>query len=117
VKGIKQLSGYDISPQAIALADQVQSENLKFFQEDIFQSKPEVSDLLLVIDVLEHIDDFYGFLRNIKTRGRNFVFHIPLDLSSRTIMKPHVLFQQRQSVGHIHYFSKEMILWALPDLR
>ncbi len=115
VKGIQQLSGYDISPQAIALADQVQSENLKFFQEDILVTQPEVSDLLLVIDVLEHIDDFYGFLRNIKARGRNFVFHIPLDLSSRTIMKPHVLFQQRQSVGHIHYFSKEMILWALQD--
>jgi hypothetical protein len=43
------------------------------------------------------------------------VFHIPLDVSARTIMKPHVLLQQRQSVGHIHYFSKEMAIWALQD--
>ena len=30
-------------------------------------------------------------------------------------MKPHVLLQQRQSVGHIHYYSKEMAEWALQD--
>jgi hypothetical protein len=30
-------------------------------------------------------------------------------------MKPHVLLQQRQSVGHIHYYTKEMAAWALKD--
>ena len=69
----------------------------------------------MIIDVVEHVDDFYEFLRRLKTKGRNFVFHVPLDLSCRTIMKPHVLLQQRQSVGHIHYFTKEIVEWALKD--
>jgi hypothetical protein len=43
------------------------------------------------------------------------VFHIPLDLCCRTLLKPHVLMQQREAVGHIHYFSKEMVLWMLKD--
>jgi hypothetical protein len=43
------------------------------------------------------------------------MFHIPLDLSCRTILKPHILLQQRESVGHIHYFSKELVQWMLKD--
>ena len=43
------------------------------------------------------------------------VFHIPLDLACRTILKSHVLMQQRNAVGHIHYFTREMVQWALKD--
>ena len=70
---------------------------------------------MLTIDVVEHVDDYYGFLRKLKAKSGYFVFHIPLDLSCRTVMKPHVLLQQRQSVGHIHYFTKETAIWMLQD--
>ena len=106
--------GYDISPQAIALAKKINSTNIRFFNEDL--TKKELStDLLLMIDVIEHVDDYYQFLTSLRSRAKNFVFHIPLDLSCRTIFKPHVLLQQRESVGHIHYFTKEMVLWMLRD--
>jgi SAM-dependent methyltransferase len=112
---IKKLTGYDISPQAIELAQKKISDRISFFNEDPAINPSVSTDLLLVIDVLEHIDDFYGFLRKLKTKSEHFVFHIPLDLSCRTILKPHVLLQQRQSVGHIHYFSKDLAEWALQD--
>jgi SAM-dependent methyltransferase len=112
---ILKLRGYDISPQAIELAQNKSAEKITFFNEDITKNENIHTDLMLVIDVLEHVDDFYGFLRKIKPKSTYFVFHIPLDLSCRTIMKPHVLFQQRESVGHIHYFTKEMAEWALTD--
>jgi SAM-dependent methyltransferase len=112
---IKNLTGYDISPQAIELARKNASDKINFFNEDITQKEPVHAELILVIDVVEHVDDFYGFLRKIQSKGTYFVFHIPLDLSCRTVMKPHVLLQQRQSVGHIHYYTKEMAEWALKD--
>lgn len=112
---IKKLSGYDISPQAIELAKQNETDSITYHQADFLAKETAVADLILMIDVLEHVDDFYGFLRKLKNKGRNFVFHIPLDLSCRTIMKPHVLLQQRQSVGHIHYYTKELVEWALHD--
>ena len=112
---IKNLTGYDISPQAIELARKNTSDKINFFNEDITQKEPVHTELMLVIDVVEHVDDFYGFLRKIKSKSAYFVFHIPLDLSCRTIMKPHVLLQQRLSVGHIHYYTKEMAAWALKD--
>ena len=113
-KNVK-LKGYDISPQAIALAKKLENENLHFYNEDITQNKNIHTDLLLMIDVLEHVDDYYNFLGNMRSKSEYFIFHIPLDLACRTILKPHVLMQQRNAVGHIHYFSKEMVLWALKD--
>lgn len=112
---IKSLAGYDISPQAIELARKQAPAKISFFNEDITKNETLHTNLMLVIDVVEHVDDFYGFLRKLKPKSDYFIFHIPLDLSCRTIMKPHVLLQQRQSVGHIHYYSKEMAEWALTD--
>ena len=111
----KKLTGYDISPQAIELAKINSSEKIAYYNEDLTANENITTGLMLVIDVVEHVDDFYGFLRKLKNKSTYFVFHIPLDLSCRTIMKPHVLLQQRQSVGHIHYYTKEMLLWALKD--
>ncbi|MGB4843589.1 MAG: class I SAM-dependent methyltransferase [Ferruginibacter sp.] len=112
---IKTLAGYDISPQAIELAQKNASDKISYHNEDLLAKDINAAGLMLVIDVVEHIDDYYGFLRKLKTKSKYFVFHIPLDLSARTVMKPHVLLQQRQSVGHIHYYSKEMVEWALKD--
>ena len=110
-----KLVGYDISPQAITLAKKLENGRLHFYNEDITQNKNINTDLLLIIDVLEHVDDYYNFIAEMKSKSNHFVFHIPLDLACRTILKPHVLLQQRNAVGHIHYFSKEMVLWALKD--
>lgn len=113
--GVEKLDGFDISPQAISLAEKRSNSKLSFHQSDFLKEDFPVSDLLLLIDVIEHLDDFYRFLREIQLRGRMFIFHVPMDLSCRTILKPHVLLQHRNSVGHIHYFSEEMIHWILKD--
>lgn len=112
---IKNLKGYDISPQAIAMAKENRDERISYTEADFTNITTPVQELLLVIDVVEHVDDYYGFLRKLKARSNYFVFHIPLDLSCRTVMKPHVLLQQRDSVGHIHYFTKTMVDWAMAD--
>lgn len=112
---IKKLTGYDISPQAIDLATKNSTEHIQYFNKDLLAEKEISADLLMVIDVVEHVDDYYGFLRKLRPKASHFVFHIPLDLSGRTVSKPHVMLQQRKSVGHIHYFTKEMVEWSLKD--
>ncbi|MBK8495214.1 MAG: methyltransferase domain-containing protein [Chitinophagaceae bacterium] len=113
--GIKKLTGYDISPQAIELARKNESGRIRFFNADITAEETAQTELMLVIDVVEHVDDYYGFLRKLRPKSKYFMFHIPLDLSCRTVMKPHVMLQQRQAVGHIHYFTRETAEWALHD--
>jgi predicted TPR repeat methyltransferase len=113
---IKALKGYDVSPQAIMLAEKRKSERVNFYLADFINDRSQTNaDIILVIDVLEHISDYYGFLQKLKGKARHFIFHIPLDLSCRTILKPHVMLQQRQAVGHLHYFSEEMVWWFLRD--
>lgn len=112
---VQHWEGYDISPQAIDLAKQKTGDGIVFYNEDFLNGDSKRADLLLAIDLIEHVADYYGFLEKMKKKADRFVFHIPLDLSCRTILKPHVLLQQREAVGHIHYFSKEMVLWMLKD--
>ena len=112
---IKELKGYDISPHAIALAKEKQDEKISFFNIDFVNSHEPGADVLLLIDVIEHIDDYYGFLNKIRDKSKYVLFHIPLDLSCRNILKPQTIFLQRKLVGHIHYFTKEIAEWTLND--
>ncbi len=112
---VKELHGYDISPQAIGMARLKENSRLSFFNSDFVNSGDRGGDVLLVIDVVEHIDDYYRFLNKLHGRSQYVVFHIPLDLSSRNILKPHTLLLQRELVGHLHFFTKEIAEWALKD--
>ena len=112
---IQNLTGYDISSSAISLATHKHEERVRYYHSDFINSKDSGGDVLLVIDVIEHIDDYYGFLNKLKNRSTHIVFHVPLDLSCRNILKPHTMLLQRNLVGHLHYFSKEMVEWALKD--
>lgn len=111
---VAHFKGYDISPQAIELAQTKETDKVRFFQQD-FLAGEEKAELVLIIDVLEHIADFYGFLEKLKAKGQRFVFHIPLDASCRSLLKPWTIKQQRDAVGHLHYFSEEMVWWFLKD--
>jgi hypothetical protein len=69
---------------------------------------------LLVIDVLEHIEDYIGFLRNILKRSTFFVFHIPLELSAQQVIRD-IQLHTRATYGHVHYFSKATAVATLTD--
>jgi cyclopropane fatty-acyl-phospholipid synthase-like methyltransferase len=112
---ISQLQGYDISEDAINLAKKKSNDRLEFINSDLLSLPSEKADLILAIDVLEHVEDYYRFLNQLLSRANFFIFHIPLDISFRTLLKPHTLLYQRKSVGHIHYFSKEMVFWMLEE--
>jgi 2-polyprenyl-3-methyl-5-hydroxy-6-metoxy-1,4-benzoquinol methylase len=49
--------GYDISPQAIELCRQKSNERLHFIQGDLLKEADIHWDLLLAIDVVEHVEE------------------------------------------------------------
>ncbi|WP_437205304.1 class I SAM-dependent methyltransferase [Planctomicrobium sp. SH664] len=109
-----RFSGYDISPQAIQLAKQRSNPQLQFFREDLTQSR-EHFDLMLMMDVFEHVEDYMGFLRKMRPRSTYSIFHVPLELSVQTVFRAKTFQQARESVGHLHYFSRETALATLRD--
>jgi len=105
--------GYDISPDAIAMANELSDRNLSFHLGDI--PSDGRFDLLLCIDVIEHIENPFEFVRNLKSNASYKVFHIPMDLNALTAVRKIRLRELRKSVGHIHYFSKETALAFLTE--
>jgi cyclopropane fatty-acyl-phospholipid synthase-like methyltransferase len=107
--------GYDISPQAIELCRNRTNERLHFELRDITAGSRLSFDLMLVLDVIEHLEDYFTFLRAIKPLGGHTMLHIPLDVSVQTVARRRGLIKGRAAYGHLHYFTKETALETLKD--
>jgi SAM-dependent methyltransferase len=105
--------GYEISPQAFSLTQPRKTENLEFYLEDLLDAPSANFDIVLCIDVFEHIEDYLGFLKKLKTKGKMHIFHIPLDVSISSVARSNPILLTRNSVGHLHYFTKETALATL----
>ena len=105
--------GYDISPDAYRLCAVKSGGKIEFRLGNMLE-EPVEFDVAMAIDVFEHVEDYFDFLRRLRTKAQYKVFHIPLDLSALALMRGEPG-RMRKSVGHIHYFDKDTALAALED--
>lgn len=105
--------GYEISPQAFEICQTKANKQLQFFLADLTQAEGAFFDLLLAIDVFEHVEDYLGFLRKLKAKSKYQIFHIPLDMSVSSVLRSQPILTARERVGHLHYFSKETAIATL----
>jgi hypothetical protein len=105
--------GYEVSVDAFQLARVKQTDRVNFVLDDI-TIKNVRYDLLLTMDVFEHVDDYLGFLRNLRGKSEYKIFHIPLDLSCHSLLRD-IPMRNRESVGHLHYFTRNTALATLRD--
>ena len=110
-----ELVGYEISPQAFEICKPKQQDRLGFHLGNLLELETEVFELLLCIDVFEHVDDYMGFLRTLREKSKYFIFHIPLDMFVFSVLRTQPILEARSKVGHLHYFSKETALCTLED--
>lgn len=114
LQGDIEFSGYDISPQAIAMARPNENRRLHFHNEDFLPTEAGPFDLLLLLDVFEHIPDYLGFLEALRDRASWFVFHIPLEVSLQSLRRNAAgVRDARSRYGHLHHFTKQTALTAL----
>jgi hypothetical protein len=88
---------------------------LQFHTDDLISKDVEPFDLLLCVDVVEHVEDYMGFLRKLRTKAVHKIFHIPLELGVYMILRPQAFVNARKTVGHLHSFTKETALATLND--
>lgn len=106
-------TGYDISKDAIELA---QKKNLGIdFKLADYTQEGHDADVLLVIDVIEHLRDYFSFLDAIVKKGKYTVFHIPLDMFVWSLFREQMLIESKERVGHIHNFSENFVISILKD--
>jgi len=109
-------TGFDISPQAAQFwKEHNVGERLRFQLGDFHQTNRITYDVLLMLDVFEHVRDPFSFLENTRRHATHFIFHVPLDLSASTVVRGNPLIDARKKVGHLHYYTKDLALATLCD--
>ena len=104
-----EFTGYEISPQAHALSQQFNNLRCRFVLGSAFDD-PQSYDLVLVMDVVEHVEDCFSFMRQVRSKGRLKIFHIPLDAHASAILRGRNAWDD---AGHIHIFTKETAIKSL----
>lgn len=107
--------GYEISPNAYEICSRKASDKFTFRLANLLDDEAARFEVVMAIDVFEHVEDYFGFLRKLRGRGQYKIFHIPLELSAQQVLRGSPLLEARRSVGHIHHFSKETALATLED--
>lgn len=108
--------GYEISPFAFELCRVKANERLHFKLADFTRENVTPFDLILVLDVIEHLEDYFSFLRDIQPKGKFKIFHVPLDLSVQTVLRGNALIKRRDQYAHLHFFTKDLALRVLQDV-
>ena len=106
----------DIAGDAVELARSRSNQRLTFLRGDYLDADLPSPDVLLLLDVFEHVPDYLGFLAGLRDRAGLFVFHIPLDLCAWGVtLGSRWMLHMRETYGHLHYFSYETALATLED--
>ena len=74
--------GYEISSDAYQLCRDKANGRMEFRLANLLD-EDACFDLVMAIDVFEHVEDYFAFLRKLRTKGRHKIFHIPLELSAQ----------------------------------
>jgi len=106
-------SGYEIASDAFLMAKTRESDRLHFYNEDL-TLKNEKFDLLLMIDVFEHVEDPFNFIRKASSKAAYKIYHIPLDISVYSVLINNFK-TMRYPGGHINYYTKYVALETLKE--
>jgi 2-polyprenyl-3-methyl-5-hydroxy-6-metoxy-1,4-benzoquinol methylase len=104
-----EMTGFDVSATAIELARR-RHPDIQFKIGEVVGRY----DVMLVIDVIEHIENCFGFTRKLRYHADLMLFHIPLELTCFSLLR-NVPMAHRQALGHVHYFTKHTALALLAD--
>jgi SAM-dependent methyltransferase len=109
-----RVSGFEVSEDAARFWPcRRDLGNLDYSNSNIFDYEGTF-DLIICLDVFEHIEDYFGFLRSLRAKGRTFIFAIPLDMCIAKLLTPGIRLA-REDVGHLHYFNTYSALKTLED--
>lgn len=109
-----QFVGYEVSPQAHEMSQSRAGERIRFELADLLETEDHY-DLVLCIDVVEHIESHLEFLRRLHPRGERFIFHVPLELTVTALLRPQSLVSVRSDPGHVQVFTREVALATFRD--
>jgi SAM-dependent methyltransferase len=97
--------GIDVSADAVERARLSTTDPRVVFSVGTLSEETEPADLILLIDVLEHVPDYLGLLAHARAKAPYLLAHVPLEMNLWSVIRPQALSRSRLLVGHLHYFS------------
>ena len=83
-----RFQGYDISPQAIEMAGRLNNGKIVFSRENLLSNdNGDRFDVLMVIDVFEHVPDYIDFVTGCENKATYKIFDIPLDIHVSAVLR------------------------------
>jgi cyclopropane fatty-acyl-phospholipid synthase-like methyltransferase len=108
-------AGFEISPHAYQRAKLKETKKVIFSLKNALEEEHLFFDIVVIADVIEHVEDYISFIKALKKCGRHKIFHIPLDISVQSVLRGWPIMNLRANVGHLHYFFKETAIATLED--
>ena len=110
------LVGYDIAPALQNFWVKHRDQQITFKLADFLQ-EPEDSryDILIMVDVIEHLENPFYFLKQVLRRANWFILLIPLELHALGAIRNTPFIRARQKLGHLHFWNKDLTLMMLQD--
>jgi SAM-dependent methyltransferase len=105
-----RLWGYDVAPDAIRPAKTRENERMKFELADLTAIETPRFDLLVMTEVVDHVEDCFRFLRALRQRAEWKIFSFSLDFSTESSLRPGVLLRWREFISHIHQFNQPIVM-------
>lgn len=106
--------GYEISPQAFTLCKTLETDRLHFHNASPFGGALHY-DVLMALDVIEHVEDPFSFIKQMSEISTYQLFHVPLDLSALSVAREWPILNARSDIGHLHYFTSGTACALLRD--
>jgi SAM-dependent methyltransferase len=108
-----ELLGLDISAKAIEMAN-ARTEGIDFAVGSATEVPSEL-DLIFLMDVVEHVDQPYDFIRSLACKSRYLVIHLPIEHSIAHLLlrKPTT---SHAEFHHIHFYSWETAQLLVAEL-
>lgn len=109
------LAGFDIAPGAKGFWRDAARSGIRLELADYLELQEPTPDLILLLDVLEHLGNPWEFLARLRKRAKLVAIHFPLDLSASSVFRERPLLHVRDKVGHLHYFTRGLALALLEE--
>lgn len=110
-----ELAGFDIAPDATKFWPQFVEFNIRFEQGDFLEMDEPNPEVILLLDVLEHVGNPWQFLAGLRNRSKYIAIHFPLDLSAFSVLREKPLLYVRRKVGHLHFYTRGLALSLLEE--
>jgi len=105
--------GHGVDPSKEALRQAPQNPQIQFEQGGV-DALP-ACDMVMGIDVVEHVADDIGFVRAMAAKSDHIVLRIPLDVSALDSVRPARMLEARRRFGHRSVYTVDLALALVQD--